>query len=329
VHRIHDIAWVLLVAVALGASACVDLRRPLPRDGGGDLVADHGDAGEAAADVPAETGEAGDADAAADAAPDDGDGGGDVAVEVAPDRPPSTLGVGLIGYWKLDDNLGTLAADSSGHHNDGAIQGIPGLATSSLPKLLFPDPGAFTFAAVDDGIRVPVSTSLRPPATVTVAAWVRLATPNNRSLCGSVDPRTHYLVHQRNSRSDSGMFEAFALVKQSDTTFAFIMATNNGVRHIAASVRRAATGIWYHVAGTFDGQAMRIYVDGAPEASVAHPFAIDYDAVRPLFLARTGECGGSGEANYDGKLSGALDDVRIYDRVLSAREVSLLASGEE
>jgi hypothetical protein len=48
-------------------------------------------------------------------------------------------------------------------------------------------------------------------------------------------------------------------------------------------------------------------------------------------MARSGECkdSGLGVSNYDGKLAGSLDDVRVYSRVLSGSELADLASGKD
>jgi large repetitive protein len=310
-------------AALLACAACVDLTRPQRDAGARDAIVPEavpGDAGDAG-------GEAGDAQT-----PDGGmeDGGPPDAGPDAADAPGSTLGVDLLGYWKLDSNTGATTADSSGLGNDGTILGVPALLTTGLPALQFSDPGAFSFSQVDDAVSSPLTSELRPAAAVSVAAWVRLATPTNRGSCGGVAAQWHFLVFHRNNRGiNNGTLEGAALAKMDDGHFAFIMSSNSGVRDVVASTTRPATGIWFHVVGTFDGIQMRIYVGGVAEGMAPHGYPLDYDPTRGWFLGRSGECGGAGEASFDGKLNGALDDVRIYGRALTSREVADLASGAD
>ena len=55
------------------------------------------------------------------------------------DGPPvgSSLGVGLVGRWKLDENLGTTTADATGRGNNGTLNGanwaIPGFPAAEIP----------------------------------------------------------------------------------------------------------------------------------------------------------------------------------------------------
>jgi hypothetical protein len=265
-----------------------------------------------------------------DAAPPDG-GPPDGPTDLGMEMPPSTLAMGLVGYWKLDVLSGVTTPDSSGLGNNASILGGPTVITGSgLAPVNFPDTGAFHFAQIDAAVVGPVTSTLRP-SKITVAVWVRFSSLMNFDSCGGVDRGTQYILHQRDNRGVSNnLLEGIALVKQTDGTFAFILTSNSGVRDVQPSTTKVTgTGVWHHLAGTFDGTNMAIYVDGNRENMWAHPYALDYDTTRSWYLGRTGECGGTGESNYDGKLNGDLDDVRIYNRALSSGEVFLLAGGSD
>ncbi len=73
------------------------------------------------------------------------------------------------------------------------------------------------------------------------------------------------------------------------------------------------TGRWTHLAGTFDGQTMRIYVDGEERGSMARPGPVKPNA-SPL-------CLGSYEPGHPAHFEGLLDEVKLYSRALSPREV--------
>ncbi len=77
-------------------------------------------------------------------------------------------------------------------------------------------------------------------------------------------------------------------------------------------------GQWYHVAATWDGSEVRIYVGGVLDKTPPdlRGGTIGTDT-RPLYI------GGRGTADV---LDGIVDDVRIYDRALTAAEVAELAT---
>ena len=248
-----------------------------------------------------------------------------------------TLSKGLVGYWKLDSTGASTVMDSSGLGNNGFQVGIPTLITTSLPQLQFADPGAFAFTNNQDAVSVPDNPngSLRPTTELTVALWVKITNLGGRGRCGSAPTGEQYLFHRRTTSTTDNMFEALALIKTPNSGFGFIVNDNAGHRtEIDAWPNGAtsiATGIWYHVAGTFSslGTQARIYVNGVPLNSATRTAPVVYDSTRPVFLARSGECGGTGEGNWDFGLAGDLDDVRFYDRALGSDEVASLAAGND
>ena len=75
-------------------------------------------------------------------------------------------------------------------------------------------------------------------------------------------------------------------------------------------------GAWHHAAASFDGQALRVYLDGRQIGHLARSGVISTDSQAPAFL---GSSGGAGE-----HFQGGLDDLRIYRQALSADQVSAL-----
>jgi len=318
-------------AYALIFSACVDLGLPVDK---GDASPDRPPATDAA-DAPLDS----PADLAAEHADETPDAGVD-APDGAPPPPdaadalPSTL-TGLVGYWKMDDRSAALVEDSSGLGNNGTVMGSPTLVTgaSNLPGLAFPDPGAFGFGVTGqtDAVVVPDqagSASLRP-AQISISVWVKLASLAARSTCGAAPGLQQYIVHRRNTRGALGMFEGFALMKDATGPWGFLLATNNAQQDYVHGIVPAEVGTWYHVVGTFDGSVIQLYVNGSFQGAHAHPYPIDYDPTRPLFIGRTGECApnGEGDATWDARFNGVMDDLRIYDRVLTLDEITRLSRG--
>jgi hypothetical protein len=73
------------------------------------------------------------------------------------------------------------------------------------------------------------------------------------------------------------------------------------------------TGRWVHVAGTFDGQTMKIFVDGRECGVLDRP-----EKIRPNNFHL---CLGTYEVNHKAHFSGLLDEVKLYARALTADEV--------
>jgi len=82
---------------------------------------------------------------------------------------------------------------------------------------------------------------------------------------------------------------------------------------------RVLDGQWHHVAGTFDGQFYRVYLDGREVGSLNRPGRIALQHEAPAFV---GSSSGRGE-----HFQGALDDLRIYADALNAADVAILYRG--
>src|SRR5690606_16948758 len=74
---------------------------------------------------------------------------------------------------------------------------------------------------------------------------------------------------------------------------------------------------WVHLAATYDGETMRVYVDGEEDNSRAFERTAIASNGSPLAIGR--DLGGAGS------FTGALDDVRIYNAALAAADIAQLA----
>ena len=76
---------------------------------------------------------------------------------------------------------------------------------------------------------------------------------------------------------------------------------------------------WHHVAVSYDGEEIRLYINGALINAVKAPSRIESWKMTRAFLGKSGEVGSIGTYN------GFLDDVKIYSDVLSESEIKLVA----
>jgi hypothetical protein len=84
-------------------------------------------------------------------------------------------------------------------------------------------------------------------------------------------------------------------------------------------------GNWYHIGYTYDGTTIKLYVNGKLDGS----YTLTGMAIGPeYFQAFTWSLGGSGRSIFSGYfLNGSLNDIRVYDHVLSTKEIKHLAQG--
>jgi len=86
-------------------------------------------------------------------------------------------------------------------------------------------------------------------------------------------------------------------------------------------------GLWHHVAGTFDGTKVRIYVDGVEVSTgttVAMGFAIKYDLPTTTALLFGNYDAGSTYA-FNFHYNGLLDEAHIWARPLNTAEIAFIA----
>ncbi len=79
-------------------------------------------------------------------------------------------------------------------------------------------------------------------------------------------------------------------------------------------------GVTYHVAGTYDGATLTVYVNGVADGSFAHTAAIPANAL-PLRI-------GADSSGVENLFTGRLDEVELFDRALSPGEIqAIVAAG--
>ena len=80
---------------------------------------------------------------------------------------------------------------------------------------------------------------------------------------------------------------------------------------------------WHHICGTYDGKTMVLYIDGTSVGTLAVNATITYQATTPWEIGGNPNPGSFSAGNLTGK----LNDMRIYDHALSAKEVEEIAKG--
>ncbi len=210
---------------------------------------------------------------------------------------------GVSDYWRLDDT-GTTAVDANGANNNGTYTNGPTVVAGLLA-------GETNNAHSFDGSNDYVDMSATPfgtPSTLSAETWVR--TTATKSSGGY-----HFLISDTSSDFDNG----FSLAINSSNQAVFTVARTTGfttTRATATSSVTLAPNTTHHVAGTFDGTTVRIYVDGAQAGTATFSGSISWSGSRDL---RLGRAVSSSSPSFF--LQGTLDEPALYTQALPAATV--------
>jgi len=218
---------------------------------------------------------------------------------------------GLVGLWRFDENGGLTAFDSSGHGHHGSLQGGPSYITSGLPSAVCGDVAALSFGPFKY-VSVPhhADFDFGPSDPMTIALWVKPT---------SLGAPPYHILGKR-CRSCGGWPPIEINFQVAYDSFNLL---HFGTNDQALSFGSIPQDQFTHVAATYDGMTLRLYLDGTEVNS--GPFVMDPGpANAALEIASTG----NGDITRDQNFVGVLDDVRVYRRTLSACEIAELALGD-
>lgn len=207
-------------------------------------------------------------------------------------RPSTTPPViaGLALAFGFNEGSGATVGDTSGNNNTGTISGATWTTQGKYG-------GALTFDGINDVVTVPDAASLDVTSALTLEAWVypMVVTVGWKALLQK-------------------QVDAYLLTAGSSGGPPAVGGTLNGVccTNVYAPTALAVNS-WTHVAGTYDGAIMRLYLNGVQVASRAATGSLQVNA-NPLSM---------GGNTYGGEyFQGRIDEVRIYNRALTPAEIA-------
>jgi concanavalin A-like lectin/glucanase superfamily protein len=210
----------------------------------------------------------------------------------------------MVSWWAGDGNANDIQ-DS----NDGTLQGGAAFGLGEVGL-------AFDLNGNNQYVLIPNSASLQPQQ-LTVDAWVYVRSLADFDLLGSD------VIFSKDLTSTNGISYALLASRPglpTDTPlpcgstagcfFAVVTFTSGGLSGVGSSFE---FNHWYHVAMTWDGSAVALYVDGNLILSLpAIPDTIPYDSNNAA-IGRHSTGGGS--------FNGRIDEVEVFSRALSASEI--------
>jgi hypothetical protein len=196
---------------------------------------------------------------------------------------------GLVLGFGFEETSGTLATDASSAKNNGTLNGPVSTASGRFGR-------ALSFDGVNDRVDVPDAPSLDLSTGMTLEAWVKPTTNGGWRTAVMKERGTNDLL-----------YALYASNGARPTTEAF-----TGVENASPGTGGLALNAWSHLASTYDGTTLRLYVNGTQVSSKAATGAMPNTA-NPLRIG--------GNAPWGEYFSGLIDEVRVYNRALSAAEI--------
>lgn len=199
---------------------------------------------------------------------------------------------GLVGYWPFSEGSGTTAYDASGNGNNGLLVNGPSWTTNATGD------GALSF----NGTSQYVAMSNDPSGTgaATFSAWIY---------------PTAWGAQKNIIAAQQGALEFFVGTSYPTTTGLVSLSDNGGATKCGSPAASLALNTWYLVTATRDASGdCTIYINGAQVSTGSSGVPVAGTALSVASRA-------AGAGFY---FSGSIDDVRIYNRVLAASEVSSL-----
>jgi len=228
---------------------------------------------------------------------------------------------GLVGYWPLNEEDGTIAYDKSSNANHGIIKGATAQQQKLEPSLTSETKNdqsnagtkskndgessrqsVLTFNGTSDYISVPDSKSLQISA-YTVEVWIKPNGKPNEAWKGIVGkPGRNYNIWINNTGYVHHRFHTKG-------------STNAGAPNTAKSSIK--WNQWSHVAITNDGKTAKTYINGQLKKQGPTGGALIVDQT-PLYIARQLD-------GNDGRyFKGQIADIRIWNQVHSQEEIKNL-----
>ena len=196
-----------------------------------------------------------------------------------------------VAAYGFDAGSGTSAADQSGNGNTGTIANAT-WAGASAGRF----GNALSFNGTNASVTVADSSSLDLTSGMTLEGWVN-PNPGGDFRTLVVKEMPGDLVYGLYSSSDTNRPQSQVRV---------------GTPRILDGTATIPAGSWTHVAATYDGATQRLYVNGAQVSSMAIAGTIT-TSNNPLKIG--------GNSIWAEWFSGLIDEVRVYNRALTAGEI--------
>ena len=207
-----------------------------------------------------------------------------------PPPPPPPPPSGLVAAWGFNEGSGSTTADASGKGHTGTLSNATWTAGGKFGAALSFD-GSSSWVTVADAPDLDLSDGM------TLEAWVRPSALGTSWRTVLFKERSGGVVYSLYANQYSGLPVGQVYI---------------GGEQNATGTAQLPLDTWTHVAVTFDGTSLRLYVDGTLTNTTAISGAMS-GSDGPLRIG--------GNAIWNEWFDGLIDELRIYDRALSPTEI--------
>ncbi|MBU0713264.1 hypothetical protein KJ762_01980 [bacterium] len=217
------------------------------------------------------------------------------SIRCVKDSEPSSL----VAYYPFNGN----ANDESGNGNNGTVNG------ASLTTDRFGNTNsAYSFDGINDYIIIQNHNTLEP-ANLTITCFIYVDSESN--VVGFDD----FLRKQYGGNDAS--YELGLDTDLGKIHFAINRGSSNGLDGVLISSSTITYNKWHFISGTYDGNEIKLFIDGSLDNSMSFSNTILYDNSRSLSI-------GSDYYENTHWAGGKIDDILIYNRALSESEIDSL-----
>ena len=239
------------------------------------------------------------------------------AIQIGADIPLDT-DPSLVLDLKFDDAAGSILNDDSQYGNDATIYDVDGNRAVKVSNTTSLGTGLFDGALVTDGFKFQSNTIAEIPYSesiasinrfITVMAWVkRDEVANNASIFTHDYPNMFFGFH--------------------NSLYKWEFDTDEGRASCYAGY--TPPGMWVHMAATYDGETARLYANGEEISAKVisgnikiNPSEPDFSSfnVSGFYERRTNPSGDYNGSGVTDELDGSIDELKVYNKVLSALEI--------
>jgi glucose/arabinose dehydrogenase len=195
----------------------------------------------------------------------------------------------LVAAYSFDEGAGTTVTDASGNSNTGTLVGATWTGSGKIN-------GALSFNGTSSRVDVPNASSLQLTTAMTLEAWVNPTTITSKWRDVIYKGRDNYFLEA--SSTNAGKPVGAGII--------------GGVNTKAIGTAALATNTWTHLATTYDGAALRLYVNGTLVRTTPVTGTIA-TSTNPLQIG--------GDSIFGQYFAGTIDEVRIYNTALTQTQI--------
>lgn len=205
------------------------------------------------------------------------------------------IALGLVGAYNFDEGSGSALLDRTGLGHDGILTGAAWNAEGRFG-------GALAFDGVNDWVTVADANDLDFNTAMTLEAWVYPTSLDNGVW-------HNVLIKER---TGGEAYNLYANTDSNSPKVYVVRASAPGAPLDAVAPDPLSLNTWTHLAVTYDGTTLRLFVNGVQVAA---------RAVSGALVASSGVLRLGGNGVWGEYFAGRIDDVRLYSRALSVAEI--------